>query len=80
MHMAHECFLVEMTPVTVLQRGGPFLLPFQPFITLSLHPVFIPHLPFPPQRKIALQTLAQKPSSRGKPVWAPIPPSLNPTF
>lgn len=66
-----------MTPVTVLQQGGPFLLPSPPFLALSPHPVFIPCLPFLPQRKIALQTLAQKPSSWGKPVWGPILPSLN---
>lgn len=74
------CFSVEMTPAAVLQRGGPFLLPTQPFLTLSPHPVFIPCLlPFPPQRKIALQTLAQKPYSWGKPVW-PHPAEFEPFF
>lgn len=65
--------------MTVLQQGGPFLLPSPPFLTLSPYPVFVPCLPFPPQRKIALQTLAQKPP-RGKPLWGPILPSLNPTL
>lgn len=49
-------------------HGGPF----PSLLTLSPHPVFIPHtfpsIPFPSlslQRKIALQTRAQTPSSWG---------------
>lgn len=80
MCVTHMSVSLSMTPVTA-PAGGPFLLPSQPFLTLSPHPMFIPCLPFPPQRKIALQTLAQKPYSKGEPVWPPsCPPSLNPAF
>lgn len=60
---AHERFFAEMTPVTMLQRGGPFLLfllPIQLFLTLSHTQCSFP-APLPPQRKIALQTLALLP-------------------
>lgn len=76
---AHERFFAEMTPVTMLQWGGPFLLsllPIQLFLTLSHTQCSFP-APLPPQRKIALQTLALLP---GKPVWPSLLPSLNPTF
>lgn len=68
MCVMHTSASLLKTPVTVPQRGGPFLLPSQPLLTLFPHPMFIPCFPFPPQRKIALQTLAQKPYSRGRPV------------
>lgn len=73
MYVMHVSVSLLKTPVTMLQRGGPFLLPSQPFLTLSPHPMFIPCLPFPPQRKIALQTLAQKPYGASQ--YGPILPA-----
>lgn len=79
---AHLClqYVTKGKLNTVSTAVCPFLLPSPPVSPPLPTPRVHPHLPFPPQRKIALQTLAQKPSSWGKPVWGPIPPSLNPTF
>lgn len=74
MSVMHMSVSLSKTLVTMLQQGGPFLHPSQPFLTLSPHPMFIPCLPFPPQRKIALQTLAQKPYS-GASQYGPILPA-----
>lgn len=69
----HMSVSLSKTLVTA-PAGRPLLLPSQPFLTLSPHPMFIPCLPFPPQRKIALQTLAQKPYS-GASQYGPILPA-----
>lgn len=70
------CVFFRLNDSSDCAPAGRPLPPPLSTILLSPHPARIPP-PSPPQRKIALQTLAQNP---GASPWSPVLPSLNPTL